>query len=110
MNNIKPFETQKRGGEPTATAEEKNARNQLAKFDRHFNDPNTVVRLDGQYSSKDGKRKKRYIVMQNGREKYVARFEVKDKKQKLVEVASIRKTTHKDKPAKATATRGKNGK
>lgn len=28
------------------TAEEKNARNQLSKFDKHFNDPSTNVRLD----------------------------------------------------------------
>lgn len=87
------------------TAEEKNARNQLSKFDKHFNDPSTNVRLDSQYSSKTGNTKKRYIVSQNGKEKYVARFEVKNRKQKLVQIASVRRTETKPKQIKEKSKR-----
>lgn len=97
--DITKFVSTRRGFEPT-TSEEKNARNQLSKFDKHFNDPNTVVRLDGQYASKTGKTKKRYIVSQNGKDKYIARFEVLDRKQKLVQIASVRHTEMKDMPKK----------
>jgi hypothetical protein len=74
---------------------EKNALSQLAKFDKAFNDPSTIVRLDTATTSNDGKTKRRYIVMKNGRAKYEAQFLEKDKKQELVQVASFRATTKK---------------
>lgn len=72
------------------TRNELNARKQLGKFDDHFNDPNTTVRLDLTSSSKNGKKKKRYIISQNGDDKYTATFKQKDGKMKLERVVSIK--------------------
>jgi hypothetical protein len=74
---------------------ERNALAQLGKFDRAFNDPSTVVRLDTATTSNDGKTKRRYIVMKNGKAKYEANFLEKDKKQQLVQIASFKATQKK---------------
>lgn len=91
-----PFSKQNNGQRPTQqsdsdrTRRELNARKQLAKFDDHFNDPNTVVRLDSTYSSKNGNRKSRYIVSRNGADLYKAKFRRADNREKLVQVVSIK--------------------
>lgn len=76
-------------------AGEKNAFNQLAKFDKHFNDADTNIRYDGATSNKDGSVKKRYIVSQNGKDKYEAKFVERDKKQKLEQIISLKRTKQK---------------
>lgn len=72
------------------TRKELNAKRQLTRFDRHFDDPSTTVRLDATTSSLNGKKKRRYIVSQNGEEKYTAKFTEKNGKQELKQVVSIK--------------------
>ena len=91
-----PFNRQQNNGQRPSqsdsdrTRRELNARKQLAKFDDHFNDPNTVVRLDSTYSSKSGNRKSRYIVSRNGADLYKAKFRRADNREKFVQVVSIK--------------------
>ncbi len=81
------------------TRKELNAKRQLGKFDVHFNNPDTTVRLDATTSSLNGKKKRRYIVSQNGEEKYTAKFTEKNGKQELKQVVSIKYTKKKIKPS-----------
>lgn len=77
------------------TRKELNARKQLSRFDEHFNDPGTTVRLDTTYSSKNGNKKSRYIVSRNGKDKYVAKFVERNNRQKLEQIAIIKHTKNK---------------
>lgn len=82
------------------TRKELNARKQLSRFDEHFNDPGTTVRLDTTYCSKNGNKKSRYIVSRNGKDKYVAKFVERNNRQKLEQIAIIKHTKSKQKEAK----------
>lgn len=99
-NHGKPQQYQK--SDSDRTRKELNARKQLSRFDDHFNDPATTVRLDSTYSSKSGNRKTRYIVSRNGEDKYVAKFTERNNRQKLEQIALIKHTKTKPKEKKGS--------
>lgn len=78
------------------TRNELSARKQLSRFDSHINDEKTTVRLDKVTSSKDGTKRRRYIVSENGREKYRADFREENKKQELEQIVIIKRTKKKE--------------
>lgn len=71
--------------------DERNALQQIAKLDKRIVDDRTVVRLDRTTRSKDGAVMKKYIIAQGDRVKYEAKFRQEDRRQKLVQVASVKR-------------------
>lgn len=92
--------SQNGGNKPQTNADrtrnELSVRKQLSRFDSHINDEKTSVRLDKVTSSKDGTKRRRYIVSENGREKYRADFREENKKQKLEQLVIIKRTKKKE--------------
>ena len=74
------------------TRKELNARKQLMRLDDHLNSDKTTVRLDKVTSNKDGTKRSRYIISENGCEKYVAKFREHNNKQELEQIVLIKRT------------------
>lgn len=73
------------------TEEEKNALHQIARFDSRITDDNTVVRLDKTVRNKDGSKVKKYVIAQGEKVKYKADFIEDSRRQKLVQIVSIKR-------------------
>ena len=65
------------------TNEEKNALNQIAKLDSRIIDDKTRIRMDKTYVSRDGSKRKRYLIAQGDRVKWEATFVEENRKQTL---------------------------
>ena len=62
-----------------------------ARFDSRITDDNTVVRLDKTVRNKDGSKVKKYVIAQGEKVKYKADFIEDSRRQKLVQIVSIKR-------------------
>lgn len=73
------------------SSEERNALNQIAKLDARIIDDKTRIRMDKTYVSRDGSKRKRYLIAQGDRVKWEATFVEENRKQTLDQIVSVRR-------------------
>ena len=78
------------------SSEERNALNQIAKLDAK-----TRIRMDKTYVSRDGSKRKRYLIAQGDRVKWEATFVEENRKQTLDQIVSVRRKEKLDPAPKA---------
>ena len=84
------------------SSEERNALNQIAKLDARIIDDKTRIRMDKTYVSRDGSKRKRYLIAQGDRVKWEATFVVEEnRKQTLDQIVSVRRKEKLDPAPKA---------
>lgn len=83
------------------TGEEKNALHQIAKLDARIIDDKTRIRIDKTYVSRDGSKRKRYLIAQGDRVKWEATFVEENRKQMLDQIVSVRRKEKLDPTPKA---------
>ena len=83
------------------SSEERNALNQIAKLDARIIDDKTRIRIDKTYVSRDGSKRKRYLIAQGDRVKWEATFVEENRKQTLDQIVSVRRKEKLDPAPKA---------